>query len=158
MSRRHGRAWCVGALRSRVPPGWRGDKMSPASVQVRLDLDSVAHDVARFGAGARAHRLAVLDVTGADQSLASADDAEQEELLAGRAQFLNAQLTDFQVLVRAEPVDLSGHLERVRRQALGLPEALQQLAQDYVAFVRMLAHQRTLLQRRYYVLLPVPEQ
>ena len=93
--------------------------MSPASVQLRLDLDSVAHDVARFGSGARAHRLAVLDVTAADQSLASADDAEQEELLAGRAQFLNAQLTPFQVLVRAEPVDLGGHLERVRRQALG---------------------------------------
>ena len=98
--------------------------MSPTSVQLRLDLDSVAHDVARFGSGARAHRLAVLDVTGADQSLASADDAQQEELLAGRAQFLNAQLTEFQVLVRAEPVDLSDHLERIHQQALGLPEAL----------------------------------
>ena len=76
--------------------------MSPTSIQLRLDLESVAHDVARFGSGSRAHRLAVLDVTGADQSLASADDAQQEELLAGRTQFLNAQLTDFQVLVRAE--------------------------------------------------------
>ena len=132
--------------------------MSPTSIQLRLDLESVAHDVARFGSGAHAHRLAVLDVTGADQSLASADDAQQEELLAGRTQFLNAQLTDFQVLVRAEPVDLSGHLERVRGQALGLPEALQRLAFDYIAFVRTLAHQRTLLERRCYVVLPVPEQ
>jgi hypothetical protein len=119
--------------------------MSPASVQVRLDLDSVAHDVARFGSGAHAHRLAVLDVTGADQSLASADDAQQEELLAGRAQFLNAQLGEFQVLVRAEPVDLSDHLERIHQQALGLPEALARLAYDYVAFVRTLAHQRLLV-------------
>ncbi|HET6317145.1 MAG TPA: hypothetical protein VFG86_11855, partial [Chloroflexota bacterium] len=130
--------------------------MSPTSIQLRLDLESVAHDVARFGSGARAHRLAVLDVTGADQSLASADDAQQEELLAGRTQFLNAQLTDFQVLVRAEPVDLSGHLDRVR-QALGLTDALQRLASDYIAFVRTLAHQRTLLERRCYVVLPVPE-
>ena len=35
--------------------------MSPFSVQERLDLESVAHDVARFGSGARAHRLAVLE-------------------------------------------------------------------------------------------------
>ena len=132
--------------------------MSPTSVQLRLDLDSVAHDVARFGSGARAHRLAVLDVTGADQSLASADDAQQEELLAGRAQFLNAQLSEFQVLVRAEPVDLSDHLERIHQQALGLPEALARLAFDYIAFVRTLAHQRTLLERRCYVVLPVPDQ
>jgi hypothetical protein len=132
--------------------------MSPASIQLRLDLESVAHDVARFGSGARAHRLAVLDVTGADQSLASADDAQQEELLAGRTQFLNAQLSEFQVLVRAEPVDLSGHLERVRNQSLGLPEALQQLASDYIVFVRTLAHQRTLLERHCYIVLPVPEQ
>ena len=132
-----------------------GARVTPASVELRLDLDSVAHDFVRFGTGARAHRLAVLDLTGADQSLASADDAQQEELLAGRAQFLNAQLADFQVLVRAEPVDLSGHLERVRRQAIGLPEAFQQLAQEYASFVRTLAHQRTLLERRCYVILPV---
>ncbi len=77
-------------------------------------------------------------MTGADQTLASADDVQQEELLAGRTRFLNAQLSDFQVLVRAEPVDLSGHLERVRGQALGLPDALQRLASDYIAFVRTL--------------------
>jgi hypothetical protein len=130
--------------------------MSPASVQLRLDLDSVAHDVARFGSGARAHRLAALDVTGADQSLASADDAQQEELLAGRALFLNAQLSEFQVLVRAEPVDLSTHLARIQQQALGLPEALAGLARDYVVFLQTLAHQRTLLERRCYVILPLP--
>jgi hypothetical protein len=132
--------------------------MSSASVQLRLDLHSVAHDVARFGSGLNAHRLAVLDVTGAEQSLASADDSRQEELLAGRAQFLNAQLSEFQVLVRAEPVDLSSHLERIQQQTLGLPEARARLASDYVAFVGALAHQRTLLERRSYVVLPLPEQ
>ncbi|MBV9354575.1 MAG: DUF87 domain-containing protein, partial [Chloroflexi bacterium] len=114
-------------------------------------------DVARFGSGARAHRLAALDVTASDQSLASADDAQQEELLAGRALFLNAQLSEFQVLVRAEPVDLSTHLARIQQQALGLPEALAALARDYVVFLQTLAHQRTLLERRCYVILPLPE-
>jgi hypothetical protein len=45
----------------------------------------------------------------------------------------------------------------VRGQALGLPEALQRLAADYITFVRTLAHQRTLLERRCYVVLPVPD-
>jgi glucosamine--fructose-6-phosphate aminotransferase (isomerizing) len=102
--------------------------VSAASIQVRVDLESVERGVARFGAGERAHRVAVLDVTGADQSLASADEAKQEELLAGRAQFLNAQLADFQLLVRAEPVDLTGHLGRVHERARGLPEPLAALA------------------------------
>jgi hypothetical protein len=41
----------------------------------------------------------------------------QEELLVGRAQFLNAQTAAFQVLVRSEPVDLDGHLRHVRGRA-----------------------------------------
>src|ERR687884_1256079 len=128
--------------------------MSAASIQVRVDLESVDRGVARFGTGERAHRVAVLDVTGADQSLASADEAKQEEILAGRAQFLNAQLADFQLLVRAEPVDLTGHHGRVQDRARELPETLAALARDYVVFLQTLAHQRTLLERRCYVVLP----
>jgi hypothetical protein len=130
--------------------------VTASSVQLRIDLESVEHDVARFGPTEDAHRVAVLDVTGVEQSLASADDAQQEELLAGRAQFLNAQLTPFQLLVRSEPVDLSAHVERVQLQAAALPEALSRIAEDYVAFVKGMAHQRTLLERRCYVILPAP--
>src|SRR5687768_3120778 len=105
--------------------------MSPAPVQGRVDLSAVAGGVARFGDNERAHHVAVLDVTSLDLSLASADDAKQEEILAGRAVFLNAQLGEFQVLVRAEPVDLTGHLARVQEQARDLPEALAAIARDY---------------------------
>ena len=78
--------------------------------------------------GPPTHAVTVLDVVGAEAALASADDATQEELLAGRAQFLNAQTTPFQVLVRAEPVDLEGHLRRVQARAERLPEALRAVA------------------------------
>ena len=123
-------------------------------VQARLDLLALEGGIARFGTTEPAHAVAVLDVLGAEASLASADDATQEELLAGRAQFLNAQTTPFQVLVRAEPVDLEGHLRRVQARAEVLPESLAAVARDYVGFVQSLARQRTLLERHCYVVLP----
>jgi conjugal transfer ATP-binding protein TraC len=128
--------------------------VSPASVQARIDLEAIDHDVARFGSGRRAHYLAALDVTGADPPLGSADDATQEAILAGRAQFLNAQVEPFQLVVRTEPARLDEHLDRIRRRAQQLPPALAALARDHAAFVGGLARQRTLLERRCYVVLP----
>jgi len=56
--------------------------------------------------------------------------------------------------VRAEPVDLDGHLRRVRARAETLSEPLAGVARDYVGFVQALVHQRTLLERHCYVVLP----
>ena len=88
--------------------------MTAAAVQARLDLVALDGGVACFATRAPTHAVALLDVVGAEAALASADDATHEELLAGRAQFLNAQTTPFQVVVRAEPVNLEGHLRRVQ--------------------------------------------
>jgi len=110
--------------------------------------------VACFGTRAPTHAVTLLDVVGAEAALASADDATQEELLAGRAQFLNAQTTPFQVVVRAEPVNLEGHLRRVQVRAELLPEALRAIVLDYIGFLQALAQQRTLLERHCYVVLP----
>ncbi len=109
--------------------------MSPASIQARIELESIEDGVARFGSGARARHVAVLNVTGADSPLASADDATQEAVLAGRAQFLNAQLEPFQLVVRSEPARLDDHLERIRERAQRLPPALAMLARDHATFV-----------------------
>ena len=62
-----------------------------ASVQTRIDLAALEGGVACFGTRAPTHAVALLDVVGAEAAIATADDATQEELLAGRAQFLNAQ-------------------------------------------------------------------
>ncbi len=125
-----------------------------AALQERLDLVALEGGVARFGSQSRTHAVALLDVVGAEAGLATADDATQEELLAGRAQFLNAQTAPFQVLVRAEPIDLEGHLRRVQARIDLLPEALRAIALDYLGFVQTLAHQRSLLERHCYVVLP----
>src|SRR5438445_747970 len=125
-----------------------------AAMQSRLDLVALEGGVACFGTRPPTHAVALLDVVGAEAALASADDATQEELLAGRAQFLNAQTNPFQVLVRAEPVDLEGHLRRVRARTELLPAALRAIALDYIGFLQALAQQRTLLERHCYVVLP----
>jgi conjugal transfer ATP-binding protein TraC len=125
-----------------------------SAVQSGLDLTSIEADTALFGTAERSHAIAVLDLVGSEGALASADDTTQEELLAGRAQFLNAQTNAFQILVRAEPVDLEGHLRRVRSRAGSLAEPLASIARDYVSFVQALAHQRTLLERHCYVVVP----
>src|ERR1700737_2017221 len=125
-----------------------------AALQTRLDLIALEGGVACFGTRSPTHAVALLDVVGAEAALSSADDATQEELLAGRAQFLNAQTTPFQVLLRAEPVDLDGHLRRVRARAELLPTALRAIALEYMAFLQALAQERTLLERHCYVVLP----
>jgi conjugal transfer ATP-binding protein TraC len=129
-------------------------RMSAAAVQARLDLAALEGGVACFGSRSPTHAISLLDVVGADAALATADDATQEELLAGRAQFLNAQTAPFQVLVRAEPIDLEGHLRRVQARVARLPEPLRAIALDYLGYLPALAHQRTLLERHCYVVLP----
>ena len=124
------------------------------AMQARVDLVALEGGIARFGTGSAPHSVTMLDVVGAEAALATDDDATQEELLAGRAQFLNAQTSPFQVLVRAEPVDLEGHLRRVQERALKLPDSLRALAGDYVGFFQGLAQQHTLLERHCFVVLP----
>jgi conjugal transfer ATP-binding protein TraC len=128
--------------------------VTATAVQTRLDLAALEGGVACFGTRSPTHAVTLLDVVGAEAALASADDATQEELLAGRAQFLNAQTTPFQVLLRAEPVDLEGHLARVRARAEQLPAALRVIALEYIQFLQALAQQRTLLERHCYIVLP----
>lgn len=125
-----------------------------AAIQATLDLTALELGIARFGVGRRSHAICVLDVVGSEGSLAAADDATQEEMLAGRAQFLNAQTAPFQILVRAEPVDLESHFRRIRSRSEALTEPLASIARDYVSFLQTLAQQRTLLERHCYVVVP----
>jgi hypothetical protein len=121
--------------------------VTAAAVQDCVDLAGIAAGVARFGRGRHGHSVAILDIFAADASLTTADDTTQEEILAGRAQFLNAQIAPFHVLVRAEPVDLDAHIRRIQNRVAHLPEPLADVARDYVSFLATLAQQRTLLER-----------
>ncbi len=128
--------------------------MSDASVQVRIDLTAIRDSVACFGSGRQAEYCAVMEVAGSHQSLAKVDDAKQEEVLAAYAQFLNSLTFAFQLVVQVHSVDLGWYMARVEERARSLSPALVAIARDHAAFVQGLTQQRTLLERRTYVVVP----
>lgn len=125
--------------------------MRPASVQAaRLALAAIDDGVVRLASG---EYRAVLEVTGTVGP--AHDEVQQEAVLAGFAAFLNALSFPVQLVVRATPVDLGRYLSTLEeRAAQGLPGELAMLARDHATFVQGLARQRTLLERRAYVVIP----
>jgi hypothetical protein len=122
-----------------------------ASVQtVRLGIDAIHDEVVALRDG---EYRAVLEVSGTVSPFE--DDVQQESLLASFAAFLNALGYPIQVLVRATPVDLSRYVSGIEDRA-GRESHVQlvALAHDHAAFVQSLARQRTLLERRFYVVVP----
>jgi len=129
--------------------------MSGGSVQIRLDVAAIQNGVVRFGTADRAEYCAVLEVAGSQESLAKVDDAKQEELLAAYCQFLNSITFAFQLVVQVHPVDLAWYVNRVEERARALSPALLAIARDHAAYVQGLTRQRTLLERRIYVVVPM---
>ena len=125
--------------------------MSRASVQTaRLGLEAIEHDVARLTGG---EYRAVLEISGG-ASMVNLDQ-RRETMLAGFGAFLNALSFPVQIVVRSAPVDLVRYVsnmeDRARQSASGV---LASLAHDHAAFVQSLARQRTLVERRYYIVVP----
>jgi hypothetical protein len=115
-----------------------------------LGLETIEHDVLRLSGG---EYRAVLEVSGGTSLLQL--DQRQEAILAGFGAFLNALSFPVQIVVRSAPVDLvryvAGIEERARQSATA---ALANLAHDHAAFVQSLARQRTLVDRRFYLVVP----
>ena len=128
--------------------------MTGGSVQVRLDVTAIQNGVVRFGSTGQAEYCAVMEVAGSQESLAKVDDAKQEELLAAYSQFLNSVTFAFQLVVQVHPVDLSWYVTRVEERARALSPALVAIARDHAAYVQSLTRQRTLLERRIYIVVP----
>jgi hypothetical protein len=128
--------------------------MSNKSIQVRMDLTAIRNGVACFGSHDQVEYCAVVEVAGSQESLARVDEAKQEELLAAYAQFLNSLTFPFQLLVQVRPVDLAWYVTRVEERARMLSPGLVAIARDHAAFVQGLTRQRTLLERRIYVVVP----
>ena len=119
-----------------------------ASVQEQLPLEEIAGDVARLRGG---EQRAVLETGSVPFELRS--EGEQEAILAGYRRFLNGLDYPLQVLVRVVPADVEGYLAGLAGARRG-DEALRRLALDHAAFVRRIARERTLLDRRFYVVVP----
>jgi hypothetical protein len=113
---------------------------------IHLGLEGIEDDAIVLGGG---ERRAVLEAGSLNFALQG--DREREATVAGFAAFLNGLTFPIQVLVRVLPVDVATYLETLEHRARQLAGPLADLAYDHVAFVRRLARNRTLLERRYYV-------
>lgn len=79
---------------------------------------------------------------------------EQEALVAGFARFLNSLGEPVEILVRAEPVDLTPTVDALLDAAPGLPHpALEAAARGHARFLTELAERRDLLRREVLVVL-----
>jgi hypothetical protein len=80
--------------------------------------------------------------------------AEQEALVAGFARFLNSLGEAVEIVVRAEPVDLTSAIDALLDAAPGLPHpALEAAARGHARFLADLADRRDLLRREVLVVL-----
>ena len=96
--------------------------------------------------------LAVLVVSSVNFGLIGA--GEQEAVVASFAALLNGLTFPVQVLVRVLPVDLERYVTDLEGLAPGLSEPLAALARDHALFLRRLTRHRTLLERRFYLIVP----
>jgi len=123
---------------------------SYASVQATLPLDHIVGDVVRLRGG---DCRAVLEAGSVNFGLKS--EAEQEAILAGYRRWLNALAYPVQILVRVVPTDVEEYLRGLREgRAARSGDVWRRLALDHETFVRRFARERTLLDRRCYVIVP----
>lgn len=120
-----------------------------ASVQALLPLEEIAGDVIRLRGG---EFRGVLEAGSVNFALKS--EAEQEAILAGYRRFLNGVAYPLQLLVRVVPADVEAYLAGLRSGRRGGDGPWLDLAADHEAFVRRIARERTLLDRRCYVIVP----
>jgi len=125
--------------------------MRAASVQTaRVVIVAIRDGVVELRGG---EYRAVLEVGGTASPFE--DDVRQEALLASFAAFLNALAYAIQIVVRATPVDLTRYVVAVEERARQAADShLVALGQDHAAFVQSLTRQRTLLERRFFLVIP----
>jgi hypothetical protein len=122
----------------------------PSVQSTRLRLEAIEDDVICLGGG---EYRAVLEIGSVNFGLQG--ERQQEATVASYAAFLNSLTFPVQILVRVLPIDLERYLgELERRAGHELPEHLADLARDHAAFLRRLARNRTLLERRFYLVVP----
>lgn len=121
-----------------------------SSVQAtHIGLEEIEDDLVRLAGD---QYRAVLEVGSVNFGLQG--ESDQEATVASFAALLSSLSFPIQILVRALPIDIEGYLADLERRAVRLPEPLSDLGHDHVAYLRRLARSRTLLERRFYLVVP----
>lgn len=121
------------------------------SVQDLLPLEDIVEGVICLRGG---EYRAVIQAQSVNFALKS--DEEQEALMAAYRSFLNSLSHPVQMLVRILPTNVEPYLAGFRTNVTSLAnsDAIRRLALDHETFVRRLARERTLLERRFYLIVP----
>ncbi len=114
-----------------------------------LHIESIEDDIVCLTGG---QYRAVLEVGSVNFGLQG--EAEQEVVVASFAAFLNGLTFPVQIVARVLPIDMEHYLGDLQDRARHLPDSLGDLARDYVTFLHRLARNRTLLERRFYLVIP----
>lgn len=132
--------------------------MTPAgkhgSVQDLLPLEDIVEGVICLRGG---EYRAVIQAQSVNFALKS--EEEQEAVMAGYRSFLNSLSHPVQMLVRILPTNVEPYLAGFRTNVMSQAnsDAIRRLALDHETFVRRLARERTLLERRFYLVVPAGE-
>ena len=134
-------------------PAWVAANPGPLPAPLRLPLDAVGADgVVDLGPDGLAALCRASSVT-----FSLRTPVEQEALVTGFARWCNSLAEPAQLVVRAEPVDLTPMIDGLLDAAPGLPHpGLEQAANEHAGFLAELAAGRTLLRREVLVVLRQP--
>jgi hypothetical protein len=134
-------------------PAWVAAPAGSLPAPLRLPLTGIdAEGIVDLGADGLAMICRASSVT-----FSLRTPAEQEALVAGFARWCNSLAEPAQIVVRAEPVDLTPMIDSVLEAAPGLPHpGLEQAAREHARFLTDLAARRTLLRREVLVVLRQP--
>jgi Helicase HerA, central domain len=100
---------------------------------------------------------AILEITATNYTLRS--EEEQESIITGYRAFLKSLIFPIQILVRSQQLDLKPYVQNLLESSTTtLQDATwRELALSHAQYVRELAARRTLLEHRFYVILPADQ-
>jgi Helicase HerA, central domain len=138
-----------------LPPKTRRGSVQAEFVRLR----DIAHDVlclvSPTNLGQREYR-AILEVSATNYTLTS--EEEQAVIVAGYRAFLKSLTFPIQILVRSQQLDLQPYILSVLEGSSTLQQSTwQELALSHAHYVRELAARRTLLEHRFYLIIPADQ-
>ncbi|MFC0433402.1 PrgI family protein [Kutzneria buriramensis] len=157
----------LAALRQRLQPSLRvaapeGRPTVPAWIttdtpEPAAELDLPARAVSEAGAIDLGPDGVALVATASTVNFSLRTPAEQEALVAVLARYLHSLTAPVQILVRAQPLDLTEQIATLRHTAPGLPHpALEAAALEHADYLEHLATTADLLRRQVVIVLREP--
>jgi Helicase HerA, central domain len=140
-----------------VPPKSRKGCVQSEFVQAREIAHNVLCLVSPTNSTQREYR-AILEVSATNYTLTSED--EQVLIVAGYRAFLKALTFPIQILVRSQQLDLGTYVQSLLETSIATTThdtTWRELALSQAQYVRELAARRTLLEHRFYLIIPADQ-